>query len=83
MNRWTAFLNSLASQGGNLFLLYALVVLLIGTDVGLILKYGNTLPAAVEIGSLAKDGFVALIAILNSGGKGSTPTPPIPPEVKA
>lgn len=70
MKRWTHFLNSIATAGGNLVLLYSLVLFLLVADIVQVCRHGGTNP---DISSFAKDGFIALIAILS--GRNS-PAPP-------
>lgn len=81
MKSWTEFLNSIATAGGNLILLYSLVSFLLVADLIQFCRHGATNP---DISSFAKDGFIALIAILsgrNHPPTVSTPSPNI--EVKA
>ena len=53
MNRWNSFLNSLSTAGGNLALLYSLVVFLLVTIIAQVCHHGA--PNA-DISSFAKDG---------------------------
>lgn len=85
MSKWTAFLNSIATAGGNLVLLYSLVAFLLVADLVQFCRHASTNP---DISSFAKDGFIALIAILSGRNQAppgtttvSTPSPNV--EVKA
>lgn len=73
MNRWNSFLNSLATAGGNLALLYSLVVFLLIADIVQVCKHGIS---NGDISSFAKDGFIALIAILSGRNHPEPPSVP-------
>ena len=78
-NWWTSFLNSLATNGGNLFLLMFLSVVMIGAGVALMVKYGPTAPAVMLIVTSGNNAFVALIAILKGDVNREPAVPPIAP----
>lgn len=73
MKSWTEFLNSIATAGGNLVLLYSLVAFLLIADLIQFCRHGATNP---DISSFAKDGFIALIAILSGRNQPSAGVPP-------
>jgi hypothetical protein len=72
MNRWTAFLNSLNSAGGNLIVLVVLFIGLAIGDVALAIRHPE-MPASATYAGLAKDAFVALIAILRAPSNNTPP----------
>ncbi len=57
---WVCFLNSIATPGGNLILLFVLLLLLIPTMVFLMVKFGPGAPVVITIVTITS-GFAAAI----------------------
>ena len=74
MSRWTNFLNSLATSGGNLFLLAFFSLLMLGVSVLLMVKFGPSAPAVTLVVGSFGTFTGALVGIL----RGSRPEPPTP-----
>lgn len=88
-SKWTNFLNSLATSGGNLFLLAFFSMLLLAVSVFLIVKYGPSAPAVTLVVGSFGTFTGALVGILrgsridtppNTTVDQTTTTKTIPPE---
>lgn len=73
---WNAFLNSLATSGGNIFMLFAMSLILLAVALYLMIKFGPGAPAVITLVGAFGTFTGALVGIL----KGSR-LDPVPPNV--
>lgn len=84
-SKWGNFLNSLATPGGNLFLLFLLVMLFVPTIILLMIKFGPGAPVVITMASITSGFAGALMNGTNGNSgngarRGTDPVaPPIPP----
>jgi hypothetical protein len=71
-SRWANFLNSLATSGGNLFLLSVFSLILMFTTLFLMVKFGPGAPAVITMVASFSSFIGALIGILR-GSRIDTP----------
>lgn len=85
MSKWQAFLNSLATAGGNLFVLAFFAVVTMSGSVVILLKFGPSNPVvATIVGTLSASTFVgALVGILRGNSATDHPAPPVDPSPKS
>jgi len=79
-SRWTNFLNSLATSGGNLFLLVVFSLIFVCASVVLMLKFGPTVPAVLLLTGLVGTFTGALVGILRGSRDDNNNQPPAPPK---
>lgn len=73
---WNAFLNSLATSGGNIFMLFMMSLILLVVSLFLMIKFGPGAPAVITLVGAFGTFTGALVGIL----KGSR-VDPVPPNV--